>query len=76
MKTPISSSPCLFVSGKTPRFQNKSSKNYFLGLIPPFFSSSKPEQKFQTPSKEMNIMETCSNQKKGFKNDEKPLKKP
>jgi hypothetical protein len=56
-----------FCFRENPRFQNKSSKNYFLELIPPFFSSSKPEQKFQTPSKEMNIMETCSNQKKASK---------
>jgi hypothetical protein len=67
MKTPISSSPCLLFQGKPQDFKTRVAKIISWNSSPFFFSSSKPEQKFQTPSKEMNIMETYSNRKKASK---------
>jgi hypothetical protein len=67
MKTPITSSPCLLFQGKPQDFKTRVVKIISWNLSLLFVSSSKPEQTFQTPSKEMNIMETCSSRKKASK---------
>jgi hypothetical protein len=63
MKTLISSFPCLLFQGNPQDFKTRVAKIISWNSSP----SLKPEQKFQTPSKEMNIMETCSNRKKASK---------
>jgi hypothetical protein len=63
MKTLISSFPCLLFQGNPQDFKTRVAKIISWNSSP----FLKPEQKFQTPSKEMNIMETCSKQKKASK---------